>query len=93
MKKTFKCDCKTHLIEIEYNNVTEWTHVKTKKKHKEEIPELAIAIYKLYGGKNSRKLKKPKLIGDVVIMNEKELDYLIHFLDDITMTWAVRRNK
>lgn len=92
MKKTFKCDCKSHLLEIEYNNVTEWTHVKTKKKHKEETPELFIAIYEIYNPDTGRKYKKPKLVGDVIFY-DKELDFLIHFLDKITMSYAVRRNK
>jgi len=93
MKKTFLCDCKSHLLEIEYNNVTEWTHTKTKNEHKEKIPELSIAIYEIYNGKSGRKLKKPKLIGDVVIMDGKELDFFMDFLNKITMTYAVRRNK
>ena len=77
MKKTFKCICHAHLLEIEYN---------------EKDQEIWIGIYDIYNPDTGRKYKKPKLTGDVIFY-DKELDFLMNFLDDITMAWAVRRNK
>lgn len=86
MKKTFKCSCGIHLLEVSYEEV-----------EKEKIPELFIAIYDIYNPKTGRKYKKPKSTGDVLFLNcinyAKEMELLMNFLDDITMAWAVRRNK
>lgn len=87
-KKIFTCSCHSHLIEISY------TELKFKK-GKIPCPELAIAIYEVYGGKSGRKLKKPKLIGDVVFLGEepytKEMDNIMKFLEDITMQYMIRK--
>ena len=95
MKKTFKCSCKGHMIKIEYINTTEWINSKTKKKYKENIPELWIGIYALYGSKSGRKLKKPKLIDDVLFIGahdfDKELDFIMKFLEDIVMQYITRK--
>lgn len=91
MKKIFKCDCGTHLIEIHYSNTIEWTNIKTKKKHKSNIPDLWIGIYDIYNPKTGRKYKKPELIADVVFNGGKSLDFIMHFLDDMTMTYSMRK--
>ena len=95
MKKIFKCDCNTHLVEISYESVTEWAHVKTKKKHKDNIPEFAIAIYDIYNPDTGRKYRKPKLTADVVFMackqDSKNMDFIMKFLEDVTMQYLIRR--
>jgi len=91
MKKTFKCDCGTHLIEIEYNNIVEWTNTKTKKKYKENLPELCIGIYDIYNPDTGRKYKKPRLIADVIFNKGKTIDFVMHFLEDITLAYAMRK--
>lgn len=66
---TFKCDCETHILKIEDYSV-------------DEIPGLSFQIYDIYSEKG-RKYKNPKLIADVVIMNNKypkEYDKLVKFI-------------
>lgn len=95
MKKTFKCNCGTHLLEIEYNNIIKWVDTKTKKKHKENMPELWVGIYDIYNPDTGRKYRKPKLLGDVCFMLGtpyiKEMDFLMKFLDDILTKWYCRK--
>lgn len=95
MKKKFECSCGGHLIKIEYNNTIEFTHIKTKKKHKENIPELWIGIYDIYNSKTGRKYKKPKLVEDVEFLGSdnyaKEMDNIMKFLEDIVMAYIIRR--
>jgi len=83
MEKTFKCSCKTHLIEIEYST---WSKFK--------IPDLWIGIYDIYSPKG-RKYKKPKLIGDVQFLGSKnygkEMDNIMKFLEDITLQYLIRK--
>ena len=95
MKKTFKCICSDYLLEIEYNNTMERANLKTKKKIKQNIPKLWIGIYEIHNKKTGRKLKKPKLVGDVLFTGEdyngKELDFIMKFLEKITMKYTLRR--
>lgn len=95
MKKTFKCICKGHLLEIHYNNTIEWTHIKTKKKYKENIPDLWIGIYDIYNPNTGRKYRKPKLIADFELMGSeafaKEMDFGMKFLEDIVMAYITRK--
>ena len=91
MKKTFKCDCNTHLIEISYEIKTKWTHFKTKKTKILNFPELWIGIYDVYNPNTGRKYKKPKLIADVVFNGGKSIDLIMKFLEDIVMEYAIRR--
>lgn len=98
MKKTFKCICKDHLLKIEYSDTIEWINTKTKKKHRENVPELWIGIYEIHSPKTGRKYKKPKLISDFEVMGKpgdwgKEMDILMQFLDNITLAYALRGNK
>ena len=84
MKKIFKCSCRTHIIEIEYDT---WSKFK--------IPDLWIGIYDIYNSKTGRKYKKPKLIGDVQLIGsqpyDKEMNNLMHFLENIVMQYIIRR--
>ena len=97
MKKTFKCICGVHLLEIHYSNTIEWTNMKTKKKRKEDTPELWIGIYDIRNPNTGRKYRKPKLICDFEVMGSedyaKEMDFLMHFLGDILTKWHCRSNK
>ena len=70
MKKKFICDCNCHMIEFTYDKATK----------RFPFGVLSIAIYDLFG--KVKKLKKPKLLADVVIINrkyEEELDNLIKY--------------
>jgi len=65
----FKCDCCTHVIKIEDFSGKTWKG-------------LSFQIYDIYS-QSGRKYKKPKLISDVVIMNNhypKEYDKVIEFI-------------
>ena len=69
----FRCDCLTHILKVE--------NFSGKK-----IKGIWIAIYNIYSPKG-RKYKKPKLISDVVIMNnyyKKECDKLFAFLESLS---------
>ena len=90
MKKTFKCDCGTHLVEISYETRTKWTHIKTKKKKIFNLPELWIGIYDIYNPNTGRKYKKPKLIADVIFNEGKNIDFIMKFLEDIVMEYIIR---
>jgi len=87
MKKTFKCSCKDHIIEISYE-VKKWDNG-------EKVPELWIGIYEIHSPKTGRKYKKPKLLEDVLFLltepYAKEMESVMEFLEDITMAWALRR--
>lgn len=66
----FKCDCQTHILEITY----------TKLSKKYPFVDLSLAIYDIYNPNSGRKYKKPKLVADVIIMNNhypKELTKLL----------------
>lgn len=91
MKKTFKCDCRTHLIEIGYESRTKFTHFKTKKTKIFNIPELWIGIYDIYNPKTGRKYKKPKLIADVNFNQDKNIDFIMHFFESILMKYWIRK--
>lgn len=72
----FRCDCQTHLLELMY----------TKPTKKYPFADLGLAIYDIYNPDTGRKYKKPKLIADVVIMDNhypKELTKLISFIKRI----------
>jgi len=90
MINIFKCACGTHLVEISYENVTEWTHMKTKKKSKKNIPDLWIGIYDIYNPKTGRKYRKPKLIADTIFYG-KTLGFVMKFLEDIVMQYIIRK--
>jgi len=65
----FKCDCCTHILEV-----SDFSY--------RTIKGLSLCIYDIYSPKG-RKYKKPKLIGDVVIMNNhypKEYTKLVKFI-------------
>jgi hypothetical protein len=67
----FRCDCTGHILKIEDMNLKDY-------------PALSFQIYDIYSDKG-RKLKTPRLIGDVVIMNNnypKEYDKLMKFIED-----------
>lgn len=89
MKKTFKCSCGTHLLEIEYSN--------TRIQYKENTPELWIGIYDTHNPNTGRKYKKPKLTSDVWFMMAqpytKEMESLMKFLENILTKWYCRSNK
>ena len=95
MKKTFKCICNAHLLEIHYSNTIEWTNTKTKKIEKENMPELWIGIYDIYNPNTGRKYKKPKLTADFEFMGSenwgKEMDFGMKFLEEIIMSYITRR--
>lgn len=95
MKKTFQCICGTHLLEIYYSNTIEFVNIKTKKKRKENTPELWIGIYDTHNPKTSRKYKKPKLIADFELMGSdafaKEMDLGMKFLENIVMQYIIRK--
>ena len=68
----FRCDCQTHILEITY----------TKPSKKYPFADLGLAIYDIYSPKG-RKYKKPRLIADVVIMNNhypKELKKFFQYI-------------
>ncbi len=70
----FRCDCRTHILEIKY----------TKPTKKNPFADLWIGIYDIYSPKTGRKYKRPKLMSDVVIMNNafpKELTKLFDWLN------------
>jgi len=65
----FRCDCHTHLLVVE-----DFSH--------RDIPGLSLAIYDIYSPKG-RKYKKPKLTGDVVILNnsyKREYTKLVNYI-------------
>jgi len=79
---TFKCDCSGHIIKIEDINL-------------KGTEGLSFEIYDLYSEKG-RKLQKPRLLGDVVIMNNKypkEYDKLIKFIDKYYQKQTEKRIK
>ena len=82
MKKKFKCSCRTHLLEINYET-------------KDKIPEIWIGIYDIYSPKTGRKYKKPRLIADTWFLGcqpyVKDMDFLMDFLENIVMTHITRR--
>lgn len=65
---TFRCDCTGHILNIEDMRLKEY-------------PALSFQIYDIYSEKG-RKLKKPRLLGDVIMNNKypKEYDKLMRFL-------------
>ena len=91
MKKTFKCDCGTHLVEISYETKTKWTHMKTKKTKIFNLPDIWIGIYDIYNPKTGREYKKPKLVADVVFNKGKSMDFVMKFLEDIVMEYIMRK--
>jgi len=93
VKKIFKCDCGTHLVEIGYETRTKWTHTKTKKIKIFNLPELWIGIYDIYNPDTGRKYKKPKLVADVIFNEGKSIDFIMHFLEDIAMKYAMRKKQ
>lgn len=94
MKKSFKCICGTHLLKIHYSNTIEWTNMKTKKKTKENTPDLWIGIYDIINTDTGKKYKKPKLVADFEFMGsdnwEKEMDLGMKFLEDIVTAYIIR---
>ena len=76
MKKIFKCDCGTHLIEFDYYEQTK----------QDKTALLGIVIYDIYSPNKGRKYKKPKLTADVVLMDNKypkELTKFFKFIKGI----------
>lgn len=74
MRRSFKCDCATHLIEVQYDD---------DKVGKKPYPTLWIEIYDIYNPNTGRKYKKPKPLGDVVLMNNhypRELEKFFRFM-------------
>lgn len=70
--KIFRCDCGGHLVEFSYED--------------EDFSSLSICIYNKYNKKANKKLKEPKLMADVVILNnnyENELTELLKFLHSL----------
>ncbi len=68
----FKCDCMTHTLKIEDFDSNKFNKIKG----------LSIQIFDIYSDKG-KKYKKPKLISDVVIMNNKyskEYDKLVSYI-------------
>ncbi|KKL77947.1 hypothetical protein LCGC14_2029800 [marine sediment metagenome] len=68
----FRCDCSGYILEINY----------TKDMFFDDV---SFAIYDIYSPKG-RKYKKPKLVSDVVIMNNaypKELEKLLKYFKKI----------
>lgn len=91
MKKTFMCDCGTHLVEISYETRTKWTHLKTKKTKIFNLPEIWIGIYDVYNPDSGRKYRKPKLIADVIFNKGKSVDFVMKFLEDILLKYSIRK--
>jgi len=81
IKKLFKCDCYTHLLEIEYEDSQVYN------------PEIYIVIYNIYNPKTGRKYKKPKLVGDITLVQPKSVDTIMKFLEDIVTEYTIRKNK
>jgi len=77
MRRKFKCDCSTHIIEVEYDE---------NKAGKKAFPTLGIEIYDIYNPDTGRKYQKPKPTSDVVLMNNafpKELEKFLKFMEKI----------
>ena len=77
MRRKFRCDCATHLIEVQYDE---------NKIDKKAFPDLGIEIYDIHNPDSGRKYKKPRPVGDVVLMNNhypRELDKFLKFMEEI----------
>lgn len=73
MEKIFKCDCGTHLIQFEY----------TKPEKDFDYEDFSVCIYDVYNPETGRSYKNPRLIGDIVLLNNKyprELDGFFNFM-------------
>lgn len=57
----FRCDCGMHILEISF----------TKPNKKYSFIDMWFGIYDIYSPKTGKKYKKPKLIADTIIMNNK----------------------
>ena len=62
----FRCDCGDHLLEL--------------KLECGKFPILAVAIYRIHSLNTGRKLKKPKLEADVVIMDNASPHELLNIM-------------
>ena len=77
MRRKFRCDCATHIIEVQYDE---------DKMGKKAFPSLWIDIYDIYNPNTGRRYKKPKSLGDAVLMNNKypkELDKFLKFMEEV----------
>ena len=71
----FRCDCRGQILEVVYDKPTK----------KFPFPSLSVLIYDVYSPKTGKKYKKPKLLGDVVLMNNAyphELTKFLGFMQD-----------
>jgi len=91
VRKIFKCDCGTHLVEISYETRTKWTHRKTKKTKIFNLSELWIGIYDIYNPDTGRKYKKPKLVADVIFNEGKSIDFAMKFLEAVLLKYLTRK--
>lgn len=76
MNKLFRCDCGTHIVEVGY----------TKPDSDLDLDDFYIIIYDVYNPDTGRKYKNPKVIGDVVLFNNrypKELDDFFDFMTKV----------
>ena len=74
MDKIFKCDCGTHIIKFEYTGVEKDF----------DFEDFAISIFDVYNPDTGRRYKNPRLLGDVVLFNNKypkELDKFFEFME------------
>ena len=83
MHKIFKCDCGTHLVQIDYSKAD--TDL--------DLEDLSIVIYDVYNPDTGRKYKNPKLIGDTVLANNKYPEELDNFFNFITKVVKNRKKQ
>lgn len=76
----FRCDCGVHILKVEDEDF-------------EGVKGLSFSIYDIYSEKGI-KYKKPKLISDVIIMNNakpKEYDRLVDFIKKHSIPKSLRK--
>lgn len=67
----FRCDCRGGFLEIIYDKSTK----------NFPYPSISVLIYSIYSPKTGRKYKKPKLLADIVLMNNAFPEEINKFLD------------
>jgi hypothetical protein len=76
MNKFLKCDCGGHILHLEYYPASKSC----------DFEEFAIGLYDVYNDKGNRKLINPKLLSDVVLLNNaspKELDKFFDYMEKV----------
>lgn len=70
-KKSFKCDCSGCSISVTFCDIDT------------EYPFLSIEIYSLYNKTGNKKLKRPRPLGDVILLDRPKSKVYTDFLDFI----------